>query len=204
MNRLFRKLSLAVVSASAVFLLSPNFAHAQDIYAVTGGRTTATLSKAFLADLTKAGIIANPVAGSQLLGDQITFPIASGAISLETAKGQILHGGGLRLTTSKKEIRLFGFVANTLGEESTITALAEANGKFLGRITVFDLTLPDDLKLPIDPSDGDFFLAGVNWNLDPQGAAALNDAFGIDVFTNNLYIGHSLSLAFVPLNADGI
>ena len=77
------------------------------------------------------------------------------------------------------------------------------NGKFQGRVKLFDITLPSDMTLPIDPKVGDFFLGGVTWNLDPDGAAALNYAFGTSVFKDNLYMGYSLSLVLVPLTADG-
>jgi hypothetical protein len=77
------------------------------------------------------------------------------------------------------------------------------NGRITGRVKLFDLALPSDLTLPIEPKSGDFFLAGVKWNLDPDGAAALNDAFATHVFENNLLIGDSLSLVLLPLTADG-
>jgi hypothetical protein len=203
MNRSFRKLTYAAAIAVVALTLSPMFALAQKIYVVEGGRTTLTLSKAFLADLTKIGAVPTAVAGSQLYENQINFPITSGAISLESAAGEMLHAGGINLTLGTKLVKLNSFLINTIGEESYVTGLVVVNGKFLGRIKLFDLTLPSDLSLPLDPKSGDFFLGGVQWNLDPEGAVALNDAFGTKVFTDNLFIGDSLSLAFVPLNADG-
>jgi hypothetical protein len=203
MNRVFRKLSLAAAVAAVAFTLSPTFALAQKIYVVTGGRTTLTLSKAFLADLTTLGVTSTAIAGSQIDGNQIDFPITSGAVNLENAYGEILHGGGINLTAGTKQVRFDSFIVDTSGEESTVTALTIVDGKFLGRIRVFDLELPSDLTLPLDPKDGDFFLAGVKWNLDPQAAAALNDAFKTTAFENNLFIGNSLSLVLMPLTADG-
>jgi hypothetical protein len=203
MHRLLTKLSLAASIAAAALLLSPISAQAQKIYIVDGGRTTLTLSKAALADFTKLGITPTAIAGSQLYNNQIYFPITSGAVNLDNAYGQMLHAGGINLTAGTKQVRLDSFVFSTSGEESVVTALVIVDGKFLGRIPVFDIELPSDLTLPLDPKDGNFFLAGVKWNLDPQAVAALNDAFKTTIFENNLFIGNSLSLVLMPLNADG-
>jgi|HubBroStandDraft_6_1064221.scaffolds.fasta_scaffold56566_1 hypothetical protein len=203
MNRMPTKLMFATAMAVVAFTLSTTPSHAQKIYVVQDGRTTLTMSKVLLADLATIGATPAPVAGSQLLSNQIYFPITSGAISLETAAGQMLHSGGININTATKQVKLDSFIVNTIGEESFVTALVVVDGKFLGRIKMFDLTLPSDLTLPIDPKSGDFFLGGVRWNLDPEGAAALNDAFGTKIFADDLFIGDSLSLVFVPLNADG-
>jgi hypothetical protein len=203
MNRSFRKLTIAAAVAVVSLTLSPISALAQKIYVVEGGRTTLTLSKVFLADLAKIGAVPTAVAGSQLYENQINFPLNSGAVSLENAAGQMLHAGGINLTLGSNLVKLDSFIVNTIGEESFVTALVVVDGRFLGRIKVFDLQLPSDLSLPLVPKSGDFFLGGVKWNLDPEGAAALNDAFGTKVFADNLFIGDSLSLVFVPLNADG-
>jgi hypothetical protein len=203
MNRMLKKLSIAVSVATAALTLSPIIAQAQKIYIVDGGRTTLTLSKTVMADFTKLGITPTAIAGSQLYNNQIYFPITSGAVNLENAYGQMLHAGGINLTAGTKQVRLDSFIFSTSGEESLVTALVIVDGKFLGRIRVFDLELPSNLSLPLDPKDGDFFLGGVKWNLDPQAVAALNDAFKTNVFENNLFIGNSLSLVLMPLNADG-
>lgn len=203
MNLMPGKLTFAAAITAVALTLSASSAYAQKIYVVEDGRTTLTMSKVFFADLAAIGATPTPVAGSQLLDNQIYFPITSGAISLQTAEGQILHSGGININTTTKQVKFDSFIVNTIGEESFVTALVVVDGKFLGRIKVFDLTLPADLTLPVVPKNGDFFLAGVRWNLDPEGAAALNDAFATKVFADNAFIGDSLSLIFVPLNADG-
>jgi hypothetical protein len=202
MNHLLRKLTLAASIVAVAFALTATSAQAQKIYVVQGGRTTVTLSKAFLADLTALKITTTANFDSQIYLDQVFFPITSGAINLDNAAGQMLHSGGITLTAGTKQVRLESFILSTLGEQGYITALVVANGKFLGRINLFDVDFPSSLTLPIDPKSGDFFLP-TNLNLDPQGASALNDAFGVKTFQDNLYMGYALSLAFVPLSADG-
>ena len=204
MNDWMKKLSLAASVVAAALTLSATFARAQGIYIVQGGRTTVTLSDAFLADLTTLKITPTTIYSSQLYENKVFFPITSGEINLANAAGQIEHSGGFTLTAGSKEIRLASFILTTTGEQAYITALAVANGKLIGRINLFDVELSSELKLPLVPENGDFFLSGDKLNLDPAGAAALNDAFGVKTFEDNLYVGYAGSVVFVPLEADGL
>ena len=203
MNSLMKKLALTACGVAAALTLSATCAHAQGIYIVQGGRTTVTLSDVFLADLTTLKITPTTIYSSQLYENKVFFPVASGEINLANAVGQIQHSGGITLTAGTKQIRLDSFILTTTGEQPYITALAVANGKFIGRITLFDVELSSDLKLPLTPENGDFFLSGSQLRLDPAGASALNDAFGVKTFEDNLYVGYAGSVVFVPLGADG-
>jgi hypothetical protein len=207
MTRTAYKLTFAALVASLTFAFSSTFASAQStapqIFLVGGGRTTLTVSNGFLTDLTTIGATPTGVAGSELDGNQIYFPITNGSINLANAAGEFNHNGGILLTTTKTQVRMTAFLLNTIGEDHYITGLVEINGKYQGRVKLFDITLPSDMTLPIDPKVGDFFMGGVTWNLDPDGAAALNYAFSTVVFKDNLYMGYSLSLVLVPLTADG-
>jgi len=202
MNRLLKKLTLA--GAAVALALTTCTSFAQDIYTVQGGRTTVTFSNAFLADLTALKITPTALYGSQTYANQAFFPISGGEISLTTAAGQILHSGGIFLTQGTKQVRLQSFILTTTGEQPYISALVVANDRLIGRINVFDVELPSTLTLPIVPHSGDFFLSGLKLNLDPAGAAALNDAFGVKTFEDNLYMGYALSLALVPDSADPV
>jgi hypothetical protein len=204
MNGLMKKLPLVASLVAIALTLSATFARAQGIYVVQGGRTTVTLSDAFLADLTTLKITPTAIYSSQIYENKVFFPITSGGIKLANAAGQIEHSGGITLTAGTKEIRLDSFILTTTGEQPYITAFAVANGKFIGRINLFDVELSSDLKLPLTPENGDFFLSGSKLNLDPAGASALNDAFGAKTFEDNLYVGYAGSVVFVPLSADGL
>ena len=202
MNRLLRRLSLAAPTAAALLLASSTFAAAADsIYPTEGGRTTLTLSKALEADITAAKATLTTVPGAQLDGDQIAFGLSTGEIDLANAQGQIVHNGGITLTAGAKQVTLDSLMLTTFGEQAYVSALVIANGRFVGRINVFDITLPSTLTLPITPKSGDFFL-GASWNLDPAGATALNDGLGVTAFHDSVYVGYSLSLVLVPLAAD--
>ena len=202
MTRFMKGLYLAVAFLAAGFSLSATSARAQDIYVVDGGRTTKTLTKGFIDTLANLNIV--PTAGntSQLYDGVIDFPITSGAISLKTASGQLVHSGGINLTMGAKVVHLDSFIINTLSDTPFVTALVVVDGKFVGRIKLFDVELPSDLTLPIVPHDGDFFLSGVKLTLDEEAATTLNQAFSVKTFTAGSNIAHSLSLVFVPLTAD--
>jgi hypothetical protein len=207
-NRIFRNLSLAAPVAAALLIASSSSVYAATatpapIYPTEGGRTTLTLSKAFLADLTTAGATVTTLAGGQLDQNQAAFGITTGLINMDTAEGQMAHNGGLTITVGAKQATLDSFMLTTFGEQAYVSALVTANGHFVGRVNVFDVTLPSDLKLPITPKNGDFFL-GLSWNLDPAGATALNDALDVTAFHDSVYVGYSSSLVLVPLAADPV
>ena len=197
-----KKLSLSAAMVAAAVTLSATLAHAQDIYPVEGGRTTVTLTKSFIDTLANLNIVPAAAVTSQLYDGAIDFPITSGAISLKTAEGQILHSGGINLTDGTRVVRLDSFVYNLLSDKPYVTALVVVDGKFVGRIKLFDIMLPTDLALPIAPKSGDFFLSGVKLTLDEEAVTALNGAFATKNFKAGADAGFSLSLVFVPLSAD--
>jgi hypothetical protein len=200
---MLKTLSLAAAVMAAVVSISATSACAQDIYVVEGGRTTVTLTKGFIDTLANANIVATTAYGSQLFNGKVDFPITSGAVSLKTIAGQLLHSGGINLTLGSKVVRLDSLVFNTLSDKPFVTGLVIVDGKFVGRIKLFNVELPSDLTFPIVPKDGDFFLSDVKLTLDEEAATALNTAFSVKTFTTGADFGYSLSLVLLPLAADG-
>jgi len=192
-----KKLSLSAAIVATAVTLSATLAQAQDIYPVEGGRTTVTLTKGFIDTLANLNIVPTAAVTSQLYDGAIDFPITSGAISLK-----ILHSGGINLTDGNRAVRLDSFVFNLLSDKPFVTALVAVDGTFVGRIKLFDITLPTTLTRPIAPKSGDFFLSGVKLTLDEEAATALNGAFATKNFKTGADAGYSLSLVFVPLSAD--
>lgn len=202
MIRLLRKPFLAAPFAAALLIASLTFAQTTNsIYPTEGGRTTLTLSTAFVAEITSAGAKVTTVPGAQLDGNQIGFGLGTGEINLANAEGQFVHNGGITLTAGSKQVTLDSFMLTTFGDQDYVSALVIANGRIMGRVNVFDITLSSDLTLPIVPKSGDFFLSA-GWNLDPAGTSALNDGLGTTAFHDSAYVGYSLSLVLVPLAAD--
>ncbi len=203
MKCFLRKMCLAAATLAVALAFSANSAKAQEIYPVDGGRTTVNFTPDFLTSLSNLKITPRAVTDSQLYDGKIFFPISSGALSLDSARGQILHAGGLSLVSGTSSVRLYSLIINTLDDQAFVTSLVVANGRFLGRVKLFDLELPNDLKLPLDPKEGDFFLSDVKLTLAGDAATALNDAFNVSAFAGGQTVGHSLSVVLVPLTADG-
>jgi hypothetical protein len=201
MNLSIQKMTLATTVAALA--LAASSALAQSIYPTEGGRTTLTLSKAFLGDVTAAGATVTTFAGPQLFQNQIAFGISTGQVNLENADAQIVHNGGFTLTAGTKQVSVDSLIATTFGVQPVVTGLVTANGHLVGRLNIFDIALGSDVKLPLAPKNGDFYL-GLSWNLDPQAASEINDALGTSAFHDSAYVGYSSSLILVPLAADGV
>ncbi len=87
MNRLLNRLTLTALAVLALTTCVTT-AKAQGIYTVQGGRTTVTLSKGFLGDLTTLKIVPTALYGSQVYENQVFFPITAGEINLAKPKGR--------------------------------------------------------------------------------------------------------------------
>jgi hypothetical protein len=203
MKSTLKSICLAAAMLAVALTFSASYANAQEIYPVDGGRTTVTIAPEFITTLATLKITPAAVTDSQLYDGRIFFPISSGALSLDSARGQILHAGGISLIAGASTVHIYSLVINTLNDDEFVSGLVVADGRFLGRVKLFNVELPSDLKLPLDPKDGDFFISDVKLTLAGDAATALNDAFNINGFAAGQTFGHSLSVLFVPLTADG-
>jgi hypothetical protein len=198
-----KKLFLAAHVLAAAFTLLATSANAQDICVVNGGRSTVRLDLGLIFTLAESNIGLTGTDTSQRTLGFINFPITSGAISLDTSAGQILHSGGMILTSGTTAVTLDSLIVDTLSDNPFVTALVEINGNFVGRVKLFDFVLPSGLTLPIVPNQGAFSLSGVQLTLDDEAATALNQAFGSKAFAPGAEFGDLQSTVFVPLTAPG-
>jgi hypothetical protein len=177
----------SLLASAAVLAAIP--ASAQNTQSTIGGDTTVALSSTFLSALTTLKVTPSTIAPTQLVGTTVNFPVTGGALDQKTAAGQIVHSGGLTLTAGKTVVNLQNFIVDTTGSSPIITGLVVANGKMVGRITLFDLTLPADLQVPLYEDAGLLVVSDVTVKLDAGAAQALNSAFGISAFTGGLDVG---------------
>jgi hypothetical protein len=199
-----KKLSFVGYLLAIAVTLFATSAHAQDICVVNGGRSTVTLNFGLVFTLAKGNIgLAGTDASQRTLGF-INFPITSGAISLDTSAGQILHSGGMIFTSGTTTVRLGSLIVDTLSDNPIVSALVEVNGKFVGRVKLFDFVLPSALTLPIVPNQGAFYLSGVKLTLDDEAVGVLDQAFGYKAFAAGAEFGELQSTVFVPLSSPGI
>jgi hypothetical protein len=199
-----KKLSLVAFLLAIAFTLFATSARAQDICVVNGGRSTVTLNFGLIFTLAKDNIGLAGTDSSQRTLGFINFPITSGAINLDTSAGQILHSGGMIFTSGTTTVTLDSLIVDTLSDSPSVSALVEVNGKFVGRVKLFDFVLPSSLTLPIVPNQGAFYLSGVQLTLDEEAVTALNQAIGYKAFGAGAEFGELQSMVFVPLADPGL
>jgi hypothetical protein len=186
-HRFIQTCALAAFAACA----SLTAAQAAPTARVIDGTTAVTLSGSFGSALAALGIAAGPskpatavaVPGSLTL----RFPIPGGRIDLGTAKADILHTGGIRLTGSAAVVELSHFIIDTTAAP-VISGVVVLNGTLVGRVPLFDLGLA--VTPPLTPApNGKLILAPVAVTLNAGAAAALNTAFGTAGFVGGFPLG---------------
>ena len=196
MKALIRSMLLLVTcscTSSALF--------AQQARTIDGGLTTVQLSSTFVSALSSLDVTPGVVQPTHLSDGVVSFPITGGAVDLDTAKGNVLHSGGLTLTAHGTEVRLQSFIIDTTSKPLVITGLVVVDGRVLGRIPLFDLSLPSGVSWPLLAADGlKLDVKGFGVVLDPQAAAALNSVYSVKAFKGGLDIGTAEVDAF--LNPD--
>lgn len=181
-----KKLSAAFVFLLLLTLGTTAFAQTSTIYF---GQTTVRLSTDFVNALGTLNVAPGTVFPTRLEGGIVNFPVVAGAIDLQNAKGEILHSGGLRLSTSTTKVRLQAFTIDTINGQPFISGLVVVNNQMLGRLPLFNLQLPAGFSLPLKPNYGWINLKGVGVKLSSPAATALNTVFGVNAFQAGFNIG---------------
>jgi ABC-type phosphate transport system substrate-binding protein len=110
----------------------------------------------------------------------ISFPITGGEVDSETLAGTIDHSGGLTFSSGGTDVELTDFVIDTVA--GTLTASLPDGTELV--------TLDVDLSgLERSDDGGTIVLTGIVTTLSGDAAAALNDAFGVNLFEGGLAIG---------------
>ncbi|MDX2040917.1 MAG: hypothetical protein SF097_06695 [Acidobacteriota bacterium] len=201
MQRVFRSLQVKTLMAMLLLVgsLAPTVSAAPTAL-LTDGKTTVTLSNDFLGALVALRLSAGTVGEGTLRSGVASFPVTGGALDLATAKGEINHTGGLVLAAGSTRVELLSFNIDTSGSRTVLTGLVTVNGDFVGRLPLFDLTLPA-VTLPLQPQAfNNLFLPGVKVALSAEAAQALNTVFGVTAFTEGFNIG-TASLFAVTTNS---
>ncbi len=186
----------AVISLAMIaFAASINTAQAAPTVRLSGQATVVSLSQILLGALTSLGVQPSAVGYSALFKGQAYFPISSGAIDTATAKGEILHSGGLRLVAGSTRVELTDFIIDTISTPR-LTGLVTANGDVVGRIPLFNLGLPQ-LSLPLAPHGRRLIVPNVTVTLTQEAANALNGAFNINAFHPGFNVGEAKVSAWI-------
>jgi hypothetical protein len=179
----------SLIAVAAILVFSNLTIFASPTKTLFGGNTTVTLSSDFTGALTSLGLSARSLhPASRIRRSKVSFPIASGNLDFENAKGEILHIGGLRLSNQTTTVKLTNFIIDTTGEQPVLTGLVQANGSVVGRIKLFKLQLPA-LTLPLPDSLFQLHIPNVGVKLTADAAGALNQVFGTTAFVEDFNIG---------------
>lgn len=184
------KVKFAVLVALAV---AGSIAFAQQTKTLNDGVTSVSLSSTFVDALNSLSVTPGTVAPTELEHGRASFPVIGGALDLATAKGNILHSGGLTLNEGDTHVALQSFIIDTTATP-VITGLVSVDGMLVGRIPLFDITLPAGFSVPLNPEGWVLTLKGVGLTLDPAAATALSGVFkttvpsGLSIGTANVTI----------------
>ncbi len=187
MKTLFGKLVvvLAVAGASAA-------AHAQQqTQNVAFGRTTVTMSQAFLDSLTRSGATLTDLnSGNMITAAGTTLTAVGGALNTSSKAGEIMHSGGYLLSGAGQAVRVQDFIIDTTNtSHPVISALFVVNDTVYGRVVLFDLQATSSFTFTAMPGSGVANLSGISVTIDAAGASALNSIFGGQVTSAGTPVG---------------
>ena len=175
MRHLFKKLLLLIPLA-----LAPQWLGAQQVNNIVSGRTSMYLNSAFQATIESYGATFSDLGLAALQNGTVSFPIAKGAIDLDTVAGELRHKGGLIITADGRQIKLLDWVLDITGPVPTISALFITDGTVNGRFPLFLVQPPPNLNLPLQPQGGIVAIRQASLFLTPAGATTFNNLFGLD------------------------
>jgi hypothetical protein len=178
------KLRNAVVS-SLVLAVSTFAVHAQT-KEIRTGVTKVDLAEGFLSALSSLHVTPAPLGASELRDTTIDFPILAGQFDTSDNKAEIIHSGGLSLTAGGTVVALRDFIIDTTGPKPIITGLVVLDGKVVGRLTLFDLSLKG---AALDNDRCILIIKNVDVTLDSGAAATLNSVFKISALAGGINIG---------------
>lgn len=177
------------VLALAATMIASTSAVSQQTHTLFSGRTSVKLSSTFTGALADLGVTPGRVFPTEIEDGVATFPVTGGAIDLDTASGNIVHSGGLTLKAGDTQVRLQSFIIDTTTGKPMITGLVVVNNKMIGRLPLFDLSLPPGFSLPLQLDEHRLALKGIGVTLDAQAAGALNAVFKVSAFKAGFPIG---------------
>jgi hypothetical protein len=189
---------IASFASVAAGLALATTAVAAPTQSVAYGDTSVKLDPIFVGALTSLKVTPSAIGYAHLRDGVASFPVTDGDFDFGTAKGEITHAGGLKLTAGTTVVELRDFNIDTSGAKAVLTGKVIANDNFAARITLFDLALPA-LTLPLaTPPRGwsSLKVPGVKVTLNAGAAAALNGVFNVTAFTGGIPIGEATVKTF--------
>ncbi len=143
-----------------------------------GGYTSVRLDGSFLTALTSLGVTPGAVGAARVYeykgGTYAAFPVTTGSVDLAKTLAEINHTGGLSLVAGSTTVELLDFSIEVAPKGSVLTGVVTADGVFVGRIPLFDLSLGN---AGISSANKFLDITNVGVKLDPKAAEALSGVF---------------------------
>lgn len=125
----------SALSAAVLLAISPvGSALAAPTVNTFAGNTEVTLSSQFVGALTSLQIAPSAEFPGRLVGGLASFPVDAGEFDAGTAKGEIIHTGGLNLRRGATTVTIAAFTIDTTGTQLVLTGIVKANDSIVGRI----------------------------------------------------------------------
>ncbi len=156
---------------------------------LVGGQTKLKLDPGTAQVLTDNGVSVSPIGDARAKGGKITFPITGGSVVPETVAGTIEHSGGLEFAAGDVSLGVEDFIIDTTA------------GVLTARVSGTDTRVPllslDASEASIEPGDNGVTVRNVQASLTAEAAAALNETFGVSLFTEGIPVGTAKVVACV-------
>lgn len=199
MHRLISKLALAGPVTALVVMLTATVADAQNTRTINGGRTTIILDQSFVSALGTLGLLLGTVSPTVFGNSKLTFPIAAGAIDVNSARTEILHSGGITLTAGGTQAKLESFIIDTTGPHPFLTGMVIVNKTLVGRLPLFNFQFPSGLTLPLSYSGDVIHFPSIGVTLTDTAAYTLDGIFNIAIQPNTT-VGTARVEALLSIN----
>ena len=177
---------LAPLVIAALLPLGSMALHAQNAKQLTSGTTTLTLDSNLLLGLQAASITVTPAAPATGTSNSATFPVATGAVDMDTLVGVVYTSGGLTFSSSNTSVTVSQFaILAQPNHEPVMYALVTLNGKVEGLVGAFNI----GGDLANSSSGTSLTLNNLSITLSQLGANLLNTSFGISDFAGGQAVG---------------
>jgi hypothetical protein len=132
----------------------------------------------------------------------VAFSIVGGIFDPVASIAEILHRGGVILSTDDAEVVLSNFIIDlTDSDAPVLTGLVTENGSLVGRVPLFNLDLADSTtslsRVVLKISD-------ITLTLTDEAASALNSAFEVDAFAVDNPVGEADIIAILRSLNQGV
>jgi hypothetical protein len=184
----FVQCAIALAFSLSVALAQPSFA--QSLTPIGSGVTTLRFAPTFESSVTTSGLALGAVGESSVLDGLFIFPVVEGAIDGDTARADIIHGGGIELIGQTLNVTFINMIVDTTTAAPQVTADLVVNNALVIRIPLFDLQLPP-LTLPLDTRNGRVSIPATTVTLRSEAAEILNRILAATNFSGGHPVGTS-------------